>query len=113
MSFSSSIEYWASSTLRWLSASRLAGCCCTRKLRNGSRLRSLSTKSFSVYSGPLSSGGRAAALAEAAARLGGGGTEVVVGVPHPPQRASADDSNAAVMIAATLVLIWSLPEAAP
>src|SRR6185312_14504223 len=27
-----------------------------QKLRNGSRLRSLSTKSFSVYSGPLSSG---------------------------------------------------------
>src|SRR5579883_481304 len=91
MSFSSSTEYCASSTLRWLSASRFAGCCWTRKLRNGSRFRSLSTKSFSVYSGPRSWGGRAFAAADDAAgavRLTGGGgvdvdDDVVVGpLPH-------------------------------
>src|ERR1019366_10025451 len=92
ISFSSSIEYCASSTLRWLSASLFAGCCWTRKLRNGSRLRSLSTKSFSVYSGPLSSGDRVDVLAEAAARAArfGGGGALTVGVEsHAAAKRSA------------------------
>src|SRR5258708_5866575 len=62
------------------------------KLRNGSRFRSLSTKSFSVYSGPLSAGGRLDALADAtgAVRLGGGG-----GRPAP--LLGADPPHAAAM----------------
>src|SRR5581483_10678214 len=89
-SFSSSIEYCASSTLRWLSAVLFTVWLWTMKLRNGSRLRSLSTKSFSVYSGHFSSGGSAEALADATGGVrlgGGGGGPLVVGVP--PQAIAA------------------------
>src|SRR5271165_4306708 len=82
-SFSSSMEYCASSTLRWLSACLLTCWFWMMKLRNGSRLRSLSTKSFSVYSGPLSSGDSVDAEADAVGAVrtaGGGGGALVVGV---------------------------------
>src|SRR5580692_11011637 len=95
-SFSSSMEYCASSTLRWLSACLLTCWFWMMKLRNGSRLRSLSTKSFSVYSGPLSSRGKLEAEADAVGgvRVGGGGVgALVVGVlPQATAAGSATQS---------------------
>src|SRR5258708_2331604 len=106
-SLSSSIEYCASSILRWFSAVLLTGWFWTRKLRKGSRLRSLSTKSFSVYSGPLSSGGKLDALAEATgARCAGGGTGRAVGVESQAlARSNAAERPASVHAAAAGNLI--------
>src|SRR6185312_2303586 len=101
-SLSSSTEYWASSILRWFRAVLFTGWFWTRKLRDGSRLRSLSTKSFSVYSGPLSSGGSADAVAEAAGgvRTGGGGAVGVELEQAPSQpRASGSAREAALRVA--------------
>ena len=93
-SFSSSIEYCASSTLRWLSAVLFAGWLWTRKLRNGSRLRSLSTKSFSVYSGAFELRGQAPRSwprRRRAVWAGGGGAAVDTGVPQALQTRSATE----------------------